>query len=164
MKYIIIILLFFSCKVSDKTYKKVATDTKVTSEKKAIIAPWVSVYFPISNKVIAGQTMVTVDTVFRAYSYYDTVFNMLVHRDTVTLTKTIHRTDTTYQEDYAKLLISRRQVAELEGEIVAAKLNQRNAEIRAEKVAGRERNMWLWIIGLAIALAVSIYLHIKKIF
>jgi hypothetical protein len=158
----LMITWILSCGVTEKTYRKVATDTHVTSEKKAIIAPWVSVYFPVEEGFILGEEQVRTDTVYKAYSYYDTVTNTLYSLDTVFIKRTTLRTDTVHKEDYAKLLVARRENALLSGEIVKSQIMQKQAEDKQKLVTSEKRNLIWWIIGLCVALVISIYLHFKR--
>jgi len=161
MKYILIIFLFFSCKVTENTYRKVATDTKVTSEKKSIIAPWVSVYFPVSNEVIKGDDVITVDTMWVAYSYTDTIKESYPVREVIT--KTIKRVDTVKTEDYSKLLIARREATQLHAEVIIEQSLRRQAEIDLSKIKEGRRNLIIWIIILALANIVQVYFKIRKL-
>lgn len=63
----LLFLLFISCN-SLRHYQKVALDTEVTPKKKAIIAPFVSIHFPVQNKYVKGETII--DTL----NNYDTIY------------------------------------------------------------------------------------------
>lgn len=63
MKYVFLVMvLLFSCNPL-KHYQKVATDTKVTTEKKLVIAPWVATHFDPGPPVfIKGKDSVVIDS------------------------------------------------------------------------------------------------------
>jgi hypothetical protein len=158
----LMITWILSCGVTEKTYRKVATDTHVTSEKKAIIAPWVSVYFPVEEDFIIGEEQVRIDTQYSAFNYYDTVTNTIYTIDTVRISRTAIRVDTVHVEDYARVMLLRRENALLSGELVSQQGLRKDAEDKQKLVTSEKRNLIWWIIGLCVLLVGSIYLHFKR--
>lgn len=84
-KILIVILMMTAC-TSVRHYKKVATDVRVTPEKKAIIAPFVTTYFPPIYRV-TRDTLVTIDTVYNETFVYELskIIDSLIfsYRDTI---------------------------------------------------------------------------------
>ena len=159
---LMIIWILFGCGVTEKSYRKVATDTRVTSEKKAIIAPWVSVYFPVEEGFITGEEVVKIDTQYQAFNYYDTITNTVKRVDTVKVVKETVRIDTVQKENYARVLLLRREVSLLEGEVVTQQGLRKDAEARRDQAKGNNKTLIWWVIGLGVALLASIYLHFKR--
>ncbi len=159
MKYIAIIsiALLASCNPL-KHYQKVATDTEVTEKKKAVIAPWVHLNFPVIPTFIKGRT----DTIIEVQelpgdttTYYerDTLKTPVISPQRV-LIKTVYRTDTLRVEGTALSDALRRQLA-----ICSAEVIQKDAEISALK----EKPSWFWwFVGACVALVLSIILHFKR--
>ena len=78
MKYLLLFLFFafFSCNPL-KHYQKVATDTNVTPEKKATIAPWVATYFDPGEPVIIKGKDSIVERVVVDTATIDSLSNQL---------------------------------------------------------------------------------------
>ena len=158
----VIILIPSGCKVTESTYRKVATDTKVTSEKKAIIAPWVTAYFPIRETIIPGKVSSTIDTVHESRTVTDTLTNETRIIDVQYIVRNNVRVDTFKTEDYSKILLARREITQLQADIITQESLRRQAESNQKKVTSQKRNLIFVIIGLCVLLLGSIYLHFKR--
>jgi hypothetical protein len=76
VKYLIILpLILAGCGVSLRIYNKVATDSKVTTKKLSIIAPFVAANFPVKEIFIQGKSDTTIihDTTTETAIIYDTI-------------------------------------------------------------------------------------------
>lgn len=139
-------------------YQKVATDTKVTENKKAVIAPWVHLNFPVIPTFIKGRT----DTIIEVQelpgdttTYYerDTIKTTVIGPQRV-VTKIIHTTDTLRIEGTALSDALRRQLA-----ICGAEVIKKDAEITALK---EKPSYFWWFIAACTAFVLSIILHFKR--
>lgn len=110
----IILLLFVSCNPL-KHYQKVAIDTKVTAEKKATIAPFVAIHFPVQVKYVKGDTIVEViihtDTITNIVN--DTSYKTIIN--TKVITKKI--VDTIYMTNEAERYALQQTILNYENEI-----------------------------------------------
>ena len=62
VSFCFVVVLPMSCNTGLRAYKKVSTDTDVTPQKKQIISPWVSIYFPQETKYIKGKDSIIINT------------------------------------------------------------------------------------------------------
>lgn len=123
-KLIIVLALLTGCKATEKTYRKIATDTQVTTEKKNIISPWVSVHFPPTTEFVFGKPDTIVNVVYdelalgELSSIVDSL--LMLPKDSViqylkgankTRTVYVHRTDTLYKEDAGAVYSLKQQLA-----------------------------------------------------
>jgi len=60
VSFCFVVVLPMSCNTGLRAYKKVSTDTDVTPQKKQIISPWVSIYFPQETKYIKGKDSIII--------------------------------------------------------------------------------------------------------
>jgi hypothetical protein len=162
MKYLFLFVILIGCNPL-RHYQKVATDPNVTAEKKAIIAPFMSVHFPPEIKYVKGENITTSDTVMNYYFYRDTLTN----RDTVVkeikITDTKVRVDTVYRDNPGFTNVLRRARITAEANELTARIEKRDAELKLAAAKSNNRDYILWIIILAVANAVQIYLRIRKI-
>jgi hypothetical protein len=99
LKYFVILpLILAGCGVSLRIYNKVATDTKVTTEKLSIIAPFVAANFPVKEKIIQGKSDTTIihDTTIETAIIYDTITKLYdsIKIKNIVSNRLILRTDT----------------------------------------------------------------------
>ena len=76
LKYIVILpLILAGCGVSVRLYNKITTDTKVTPQKLAILAPFVAANYPTKETFIIGKSDTTIihDTTLTTAIVYDTI-------------------------------------------------------------------------------------------
>jgi hypothetical protein len=157
-----------------KHYKKVATDIDVTLEKKAIIAPWVSVNFPNQTTFIIGK----MDTVEKVV-YDDDALNqmteiidslLMLPKDSVIkllkekcipVTKTVYltRVDTVQREDQAKVFVLQQSLARSEAAIVQLNADITQKDAKLDKVKN-QRNTFIGISFLFV-LSIVIFLYVK---
>ena len=172
IKYIVILTLLVSCS-STRHWKKVATDTRVTPEKKAIIAPKVAVLFPTETRYVKGDTVTVIETYENTENLYRlerTIFYLL-DRDSVNVdsvkaiirslcTSKIEiryhtRVDTTYMEDLAcsaTLYSVQNELATATTENVSLKVKLNDAQAKSSSLQ-KSKNKWLWwLIGAGVLL------------
>lgn len=178
-KYILIALLIVSCNPT-KPYRKVASDPNVTPKKKAIIAPFVSMHFPIQERIVS-DTVVVVDTVYDEKTTYilSTIIDSLImqKKDTVRIRDrkveerllyrlaemkkecgrvvTIHEriTDTVFREDEAKTFALREYATGLENR--NSKLSY-DLEVADKMVSSARKKAVIMTILFAISLLLLI--------
>lgn len=179
IKYLLILFLFACSPV--RHWQKVATDTNVTPEKKAIIAPKVAAMFPAREIFIPGEVITKTDTVIDM----DQVFQMAEIIDSL-LYITIQ--DSTNRDSIAKVILKRftprtirvmqtsvdtvqvpnsareyslmhdLEVSAVENAKVSAQLNHCK-----EKIKEWYQDQWFWIaVALFVTLAGSTWLHFKR--
>lgn len=175
MKYIILLVALIGCKATEKTYRKVATDLRVTAEKKAIIAPWVSVYFPNGVMYLPGKT----DTITEWFYADDSVVRelnelidslLLVEPKLVTvlqkskpITKvvTIHKTDTVQVDNAGVVYALQRSLTLCEAERVKSIVDMESKEQSVQKIT-KQRNILIGILaGLLLMAGVITYFKLK---
>lgn len=79
LKYIVILpLILAGCGVSVRLYNKINTDTKVTPQKLAILAPFVASNYPTKETFIVGKSDTTIihDTTLTTAIIYDTILKL----------------------------------------------------------------------------------------
>jgi hypothetical protein len=160
----VIVSIQSGCKVTENTYRKVATDPHVTERKKAIIAPKMAMLFPAETTYVAGEDIITIDTVNKYdttyYAYSDTITREVVK----TVTRTVARVDTIYRADGFILSEERRKRVQAEGDAIISKAKEEAARAEVKEVKASRRTLWYWIIGLALAVLVLIYFNVRKLF
>lgn len=81
----IFLLLLLSCNPL-RHYQKVATDTDVTAKKKATIAPFIAIHFPVKEKYVKGDTII--DTLLKYDTSFvkvnDTIIKEITHNKIIT--------------------------------------------------------------------------------
>jgi hypothetical protein len=178
---LIFILLLVSCS-GVKHYRKVATDTKVTVEKKAIIAPFVSTYFPVRERV-KSDTVIKVDTVYdeSTSKFFSDIIDSLVKspakKDYALIKKyeelkkacayrpetTIYIRDTIYAIDEAERFAMDQYVKSVEQENAILKKDKNVAEDRMNDAirAKRSLSIYLWIAGVVIGVLCYLFFRFK---
>jgi hypothetical protein len=186
-KYILIALLFVSCNPT-KPYRKVASDPNVTPKKKAIIAPFVSMHFPIQERIVS-DTVVVVDTVYDEKTAYilSTIIDSLImqKKDTirvrdrrveerllsrldemkkecgrvVTIRERI--TDTIFREDEAKTFALREYATNLENKNAKLTYDLEVADKRVSHARSRVVVMTILFVLSLLLLILLIYLMLK---
>ena len=166
------LLLLSGCSLTK--YKKVATDTRVTSEKKAIIAPWVSVHFPTKTEFIQGktdtiETILTDDnTITELNGIIDSL--LVMHKDSVIKylhenckekTKVIRtvRVDTFYNENGGTIYNLKQQLAVCDQEVLGIKESLKVKDEKLKKVT-QHRNYAIGVIALFV-FAVIVFILAK---
>lgn len=169
LSFLLSLLLLLSCS-SVRHYRKVATDTEVTPEKKAIIAPWVSAHFPIDIVYLQGEEIVVVDSTFNQAL----IDSLIVSIDSLTsafskinvdslkeairkecVPKTVYKTrvrvDTVKVPDKALIFTLQRDLETCNGvnASLQEKLNQAQAKIDAHGKKTTNYIIYL-VIGLAV--------------
>ncbi len=158
------IVLLSGCSLT-KHYKKVATDTRVTSDKKAIIAPWVSVHFPTKTEYVKGktdtiETLITDDVVI---SELNQIIDSLLLLPKDSAIKYLHknckekvirtvRVDTMYQENGGTIYSLKQQLAVCDQEVLGLRQSLKAGEEKLKKVRD-QRN---YSIGIILLLSFSI--------
>lgn len=99
LKYIVILpLILAGCGVSVRFYNKIATDSKVTPQKLAILAPFVAANYPTKETFIIGKSDTTTihDTTLTTAIIYDTILKRYdsIKIKTIALNRLVLRTDT----------------------------------------------------------------------
>src|SRR5574343_172211 len=159
-KLIIVLALLTGCKATEKTYRKIATDTHVTTEKKNIISPWVSVHFPNKTEFIFGKPDTIVNVVYdelalgELTSIVDSL--LMLPKDSaikyiqgLSKTKTVyvHRTDTLYKEDAGMVYSLKQQLAVCDQDVNVKLATVKDLEAKVEKVINT-RNMLIGVLSL----------------
>ena len=99
IKYLVILpIILAGCGVPVRLYNKIATDSKVTIDKLAILAPFVAANYPTKETFIAGKSDTTIihDTTLTTAIIYDTIlkrYDSIIIK-TIALNRLILRTDT----------------------------------------------------------------------
>jgi hypothetical protein len=162
------IVLLSGCSLT-KHYKKVATDTDVTSKEKAIIAPWVSVHFPTKTEYVQGktdtiETLITDDGVISELNQIidsllllpkDSAIKYLHKNCKEKVIKTV-RVDTVYNENGGTIYSLKQQLAVCDQEVNEQKGKVKSAEEKERKVR-EQRN---YAFGVLLVLLMMICHHI----
>lgn len=186
-KWVAILIILISC-TPTKPYRKVASDTDVTPKKKAIIAPFVSMHFPVRERV-TSDTVRIVDTVYDEKTTYilSTIIDSLIMRgkDTIRLRDkraearlveqlkvakkecgrviTIKETikDTIWQEDEAKTFAMRDYITKLEAKNGTLTHDLEVADKKVSAEFKRANTLLFMFIGALLVIAFLIWLIIK---
>lgn len=125
LKYIVILpLILAGCGVSVRLYKKINTDTKVTPQKLAILAPFVAANYPTKETFIVGKSDTTIihDTTLTTAIIYDTILKRYdsIKIKNIVSNRFIMRIDTIRLKEFTdcydinkKLIIAEAKVNEL---------------------------------------------------
>lgn len=158
---LLFIVLLSGCSLT-KHYKKVATDSRVTSEKKAIIAPWVSVHFPTRTEFVQGrtdtiETILTDDqTITELNSIIDSLLVMpkdsvikYLHENCKEKVKVIRtvRVDTVYNENGGTIYNLKQQLAVCDQEVLGIRQELKANDEKLDKVRN-QRNYAFGVIAL----------------
>lgn len=173
-------LLLLSCS-SLKHYRKVATDTEVTPEKKAIISPWVSVHFPTVPQYIKGDSVIVVDTAYNLHvidsllGVVDSIAanQIVVDLDSLkrviesqcrpkTVYKTTVRIDTLKMRDEALVFSLTRDLEVANAHNVALSTKLKETEEKLAKASKKGTTYILYIVAAAILVGFQGYLLVKK--
>lgn len=156
---LLFLVLLSGCSLH-KHYKKVATDTNVTTEKKAIIAPWVSINFPVRvetvTKVDSFETVIYDEAALIEMNAI--IDSLLLNRDTAVKwikqncvprveKKTITIRDTVFQSNGAQVFALQNQIANLQQETLTKTKAITSLEEKISK-AKTTRNYLLGVIAL----------------
>ena len=153
LKYIVILpLILLGCGVSLRIYNKVATDSKVTVDKLAIIAPFVATNFPIKETFIRGKSDTTIihDTTTETAIIYDTITKQYdsIQIKNIVSNRLIYRTDTI-------CLKSASDCYEINSRLLTA-------ELKVKDLTDKEGKYRYIILFLILLLIVIIWLKFKK--
>lgn len=178
--FLVCFLLLLSCS-SVRHYRKVATDTEVTPEKKAIISPWVSAHFPAVPEYIKGDSVIVYDTTYNFHIIDSLVKSidslaasqMYIDVDSLkraieaqcrpkTVYKTTVRIDTIKIRDEALVFTLRRDLEVASGENAALVVKLKEAEDKLSKAGKKGTTYILYIIAAGILVVFQGYLLVKK--
>lgn len=176
MRWVVAALLLMMACTSVRPYKKVAADARVTTEKKAILAPFVSVHYPPQFRVVR-DTIVRIDTMYNEVFVYELakIIDSLIFlpKDTVrvkdpamkkridslvrlcgrSVIKTEIHTDTVYVADGAKDMAISQFISTVQAE--NARLKSDNADLIA-KSSGASKKLRIYMIGMYAAIALAL--------
>lgn len=176
MRWLIAALLLMTACTSVRPYKKVAADARVTVEKKAILAPFVSAHYPPQFRVVR-DTIVRVDTVNNEAFVYELgkIIDSLIFlpKDTVrvkdpamkkrvdslirlcgrSVIKTEVYTDTVYLTDAAKDMALSQFISSVQAE--NARLKSDAEDLKA-KSSGATKKLRMYMIGMYAAIALAL--------
>lgn len=178
--FLVCFLLLLSCS-SVRHYRKVATDTEVTLEKKAIISPWVSVHFPAIPEYIKGDSVVVYDTTYNLHlidSLVKSIDSIVATQVTIdvdslkraielqcrpkTVYKTTVRIDTVKIRDEAMVFTLRRDLELAGAENVSLATKLKETEDKLAKASKKGGTYILYIIAAGILVIFQGYLLVKK--
>jgi len=153
LKYFIILpLILAGCGVSLRIYNKVATDSKVNTQKLSIIGPFVAANFPIKETFIQGKSDTTIihDTTTETAIIYDTITKRYdsIKIKKIVSNRLIYRTDTIR-------LKSASDCYEINNRLLAA-------ELKVKDCKAKELNYRYFVIFLILLLFLIIWLKFKK--
>jgi hypothetical protein len=153
LKYFIILpVLLVGCGVSVRLYNKIATDSKVTVDKLAIIAPFVATNFPIKETFIIGKSDTTIihDTTTKTAIIYDTI---LKRYDSIKIKNIV-----------SNRLVMRTDTIRLKSASDCYEINNRllTAELKVKELTDKESKYRFIVFFLILLLFVIIWLKFKK--
>ena len=180
------LLVLFSCSPT-RHWRAVATDKKVTEEKRAIIAPKVAILFPAREIFIPGQvitktdTVVDIDQVLEMAAVVDSLLFLIkpdVNIDSLRKTilsrfkpRTVRVTqtsiDTIQVPNAAREYALQSEIEQRNGEIAQLKgdkviLEKSVAKLEKEVKKWYE-DKWFWLfVFCAVGWGVSTFIHIKR--
>lgn len=178
--FLIFVMLLVSCGVL-RHYRKVATDTNVTPEKKAIISPWVSAHFPTTPEYIKGDSVVVVDTTYNLRlidSLVASIDSIVAHQIVIdldslkraieaqcrprTVYKTTVRVDTLKVKDEALVFTLSRDLEKANAQNASLSVQLKETQDRLEKASKKRGTYILYIIAAGILVVFQGYLLVKK--
>jgi hypothetical protein len=183
--YVMLVAIVFATSCNPlRHYQKVATDTEVTQKKKAVIAPWVSINFPVTETFIKGKDSIVVDSSYNKeiVDSLEAQLDLLLSSKTdsinvdsikkviiaackpVTITKTVTRVDTVVKKDNAAMYSLQQQITKLEANEVLQETKYNDAKEQLKKAQKDKRQYIMYIIILSVALFAVCALYIKKVF
>lgn len=181
----LLLLAAFSCKVGERPYRQVATDTHVDQHKKDIISPWISRHFPPQTIYTPGKkdTVVKVVTDQQEIDNLTGIINTLLDEAWSNDTTKQHRIDSLASKLRAAIgpckgkettitirdTVKTNDPAEIDGwRKTVFDLQATNAELRASEnkaiLARKAAFKYLYITGgvlLALLLALGVWLYFK---
>lgn len=175
------ILLFVAACTSVRPYKQVAADARVTTEKKAIIAPFVSAHFPPVYRTVRDTLRIT-DTAYNGklmYELYKTIevllnapktdnpetkkrLDSLIKACSRTVNTTVTIRDTIYVTDAAKDMAISQFVASVQSENATLKTDVDEYKDRAEAATKRMRTYMLAMYGAMVSALMLLILLFKR--
>ena len=178
----IVFLAFFLVGCSGlRHYKKVSTDTNVTPEKKAVIAPWVSAHFPTETKYIKGEETVVIDSIYNKKVFdslsallqgldkvppeklnIDSIRNALIKICTPTVIReTVYRVDTIVKKDEAAFFTLKKDYDVAVSDNILKQERIKDLEKKLANCAKSKKNLNLLLILAGIAITGLLYLIFK---
>lgn len=178
-----IILLFAAC-TSVRPYKQVAADAYVTTEKKAIIAPFVSTHFPPTVRTVR-DTLHIIDTAYNEQFVYELskIIDSLIFapKDTVrvddptnkrridslirlcsrSINKTTILRDTVWTTDPGKDMALTRFISIIQAENASLKKESDEIKTKADS-SGKKLRLYMFGMYGAIALALMFLILLFK--
>ena len=151
LKYIVILpLILAGCGVSVRLYNKITTDTKVTPQKLAILAPFVAANYPTKETFIVGKSDTT--------TIHDTTTQTSIIWDTIT-----KRYDSIKIKQIAvNRLIMRIDTIRVKEVVDCYAIGQRLAMAEAKVQQLKNRNNWIIIIDIILLLIIIIIRQFNK--
>ena len=153
LKYLIILpIILAGCGISVRLYNKIATDSKVTVDKLAILAPFVAANYPTKETFIVGKSDTTTihDTTTQTAIIYDTILKRYdsIKIKTIVLNRLVLRTDT----------IRIKEVAECYA------INQRllSAELKVLELKEWKKYFFLLIACVIAGIFITVILKVKN--
>jgi hypothetical protein len=151
LKYIVILpLILAGCGVSVRLYNKITTDTKVTPQKLAILAPFVAANYPTKETFIVGKSDTT--------TIHDTTLTTAIIYDTIT-----KRYDSIkIKQIVVNRLIIRIDTIRVKEVVDCYAIGQRLAMAEAKVQQLKNRNNWIIIIDIILLLIIIIIRQFNK--
>ena len=151
LKYIVILpLILAGCGVSVRLYNKITTDTKVTPQKLAILAPFVAANYPTKETFIVGKSDTTImhDTTLTTAIIYDTILKRYdsIKIKQIAVNRLVLRIDTIRVKEIVDCYAIGQRLA-----VAEAKVNEL-----------KNRNTWIIIIDIILLLIIIIIRQINK--
>jgi len=151
-------------------YRKVATDTDVTTKKKKIMAPWIMANFPSEDRYVPGDTLVRIDTLTREDTiYWETVDTLRLQEPERVVYRYVTRTltirDTVYRPDpktKAQVFYLTDELNKRDAVIVSQEQTIADLKIELGLSEDQVQKLWWWLIGIGLAVGAFTVLAIKK--
>lgn len=153
LKYIVILpLILAGCGVSVRLYQKISTDSKVTQQKLAILAPFVAANYPTKETFIQGKSDTTIihDTTLTTSIIYDTIMKRY---DSIKIKNIVSNS-----------FILRIDTIKVKETVDCYEINNRllTSELKVNALKAKELNYRYFVIFLILLLFLIIWLKFKK--
>jgi hypothetical protein len=151
LKYIVILpLILAGCGVSVRLYNKITTDTKVTPQKLAILAPFMAANYPTKETFIVGKSDTTTihDTTTQTAIIYDTInkrYDSIIYKQ-IAVNRLVLRIDTIRIKEFTDCYA----------------IEQRLAVAEAKVIELKNINKWIMIIDIILLLIIIIIRQFNK--
>ena len=153
LKYIVILpLILAGCGVSVRLYQKISTDSKVTQQKLAILAPFMAANYPLKETFIQGKSDTTIihDTTLTTSIIYDTIMKRY---DSIKIKNIVSNS-----------FILRIDTIKVKETVDCYEINNRllTSELKVNALKAKELNYRYFVIFLILLLFLIIWLKFKK--